>query len=78
MLEKNHTIFTSGPRVVFIEAEKAGLVLKDEFPFLLELIALRNLTVHTYDEATAETVAHRLPSSYLIMITIAQRLEKGH
>ncbi|MBI5244313.1 MAG: nucleotidyltransferase substrate binding protein [Elusimicrobia bacterium] len=47
------------PRDCFKEALRAGLIEDD--PLWLETIKLRNLTAHTYNEATAEDIYRALP-----------------
>lgn len=51
-------IIVKTPREAFSESFKLGLI-QDE-PIWLEMIKIRNLTVHTYDEATAIDVYNSL------------------
>ena len=75
-LEEYHAITVAGAKSAFTEAHRAMLITDTELPALLELISLRNLTVHTYNEATAEMIAEKLPGCLALMQAIALRLNQ--
>lgn len=60
-LEEELGVKCNSPRSCFKEAFQQGIIEYDEF--WLELIKLRNLTTHTYNEETAEKVYNHLEGS---------------
>jgi len=68
---KEQGIQCRSPKECLRAAFKLGLVRDDER--WLQMIAERNLTVHTYNEQTAEEVYSRLPN----YVELFDELEKG-
>jgi nucleotidyltransferase substrate binding protein (TIGR01987 family) len=60
-LEDEHNVYCTSPRTCFRAAFKNGVIEDD--PFWIELTALRNYTVHTYNEQLADHVYARLPDA---------------
>lgn len=60
-LETEHNVICTSPRSCFRAAFRTGVIADD--PFWIELTALRNYTVHTYNESLAEYVYGRLPDA---------------
>ncbi len=67
------TIPTPTPRAVFREAALVNIITKQELQKISKLVADRNLTSHTYNEALAEEIAARLPEHYQLMQHILDR-----
>jgi nucleotidyltransferase substrate binding protein (TIGR01987 family) len=57
-LEEQHNASCTSPRTCFRAAFRHGVL--DNDPFWIELTALRNYTVHTYNEQLADYVHSRL------------------
>jgi nucleotidyltransferase substrate binding protein (TIGR01987 family) len=57
-LEEEHNVSCTSPRMCFRAAFKHGVIADD--PFWIDLTALRNYTVHTYNEELAGYVYSRL------------------
>ncbi|MFN4232292.1 MULTISPECIES: nucleotidyltransferase substrate binding protein [Thermus] len=62
------------PRAAIRSAFQVGLLPED--PGWLEMLELRNLTSHTYDEALAEKVYGELPNTLERFRHLLQRLEE--
>ena len=62
-LEKEHNVVCTSPRSCFRAAFKNGVIADD--PFWIEMTALRNYTVHTYNEDLADYVYNRLPDAVI-------------
>ena len=60
-LEAEHNARCTSPRTCFRAAFKNGVIADD--PFWIDLIALRNYTVHTYNERLADYVYSQLPEA---------------
>jgi nucleotidyltransferase substrate binding protein (TIGR01987 family) len=60
-LEDEHNVRCTSPRTCFRAAFKNAVIEDD--PFWIELTALRNYTVHTYNESLADYVYSRLPET---------------
>jgi len=60
-LEEEHNAACTSPRTCFRAAFKNGVI--DNDPFWIDLTALRNYTVHTYNEDLADYVYARLPET---------------
>src|SRR5260370_25014981 len=60
-LEEEHNVACTSPRTCFRAAFKNGVI--DNDPFWIDLTALRNYPVHTYNEALADDVYARLPAT---------------
>lgn len=67
-------IICRSPKECLKEAFKFGLVKDD--PKWIEMLEDRNLTVHTYDERTAEEVFSRLPNYLEILNSLKEGLNK--
>lgn len=63
------------PRAVFREASNVSLLSKPELQRINNLVADRNLTSHTYNEALAQEIATRLPEYYELMHGILNRIK---
>jgi len=61
ILESKHGIICKSPKTCVREAYTQKIIKYDEY--WLELIGLRNLTVHTYNEETAEEIYKELPKA---------------
>ena len=55
-LLKDEGLETGSPKQTFRSAHQAGLI--DDLDYWFHLLKQRNLTVHTYNESTAEEVYH--------------------
>lgn len=73
-LEEFRGIRCASPKGCFKEAFAQGLVEHD--PFWLDLVDLRNDTVHTYKEELAESVFVQLPRAVEYFDTLLLALEK--
>ena len=62
------------PRAAIRGAFQVGLLPED--PFWLEMLELRNLTNHTYDEALAERIYAELPKALERFQELLRRLEE--
>ncbi|MEK7123642.1 MAG: HI0074 family nucleotidyltransferase substrate-binding subunit [Patescibacteria group bacterium] len=71
---KSEEIICRSPKECFKEAFKFGLVGDDAR--WLEMMEDRNLTVHTYDEETADEVYNRLPKYLEILRMLKNALEQ--
>jgi nucleotidyltransferase substrate binding protein (TIGR01987 family) len=71
---RNQEIICRSPKECLKEAFKFGLVKDD--PRWIEALADRNLTVHTYDEATADDVYSRLPNYLEVFIFLKDRIKE--
>ncbi|MBU1091738.1 nucleotidyltransferase substrate binding protein [Patescibacteria group bacterium] len=69
---REQDIVCRSPRECIKELFKFGLV--DDDPRWLKMFDDRNLTVHTYDEKTAEEVYERLPQYLEILQSLEQKL----
>ena len=64
------------PKSCIRELFKTGHVTEDEAKELLKMIDSRNLTVHTYHEATAEEIFSRLENYCNLMTQVVERIER--
>ncbi|MFH1536317.1 MAG: HI0074 family nucleotidyltransferase substrate-binding subunit [Patescibacteria group bacterium] len=71
---RDQEIVCRSPKECLKEAFKFGLVKDD--PRWIEALADRNLTVHTYDESTADDVYSRLPNYLEIFIFLKDRIKE--
>lgn len=69
---REEEIICRSPKECLKEAFKFGLVEDD--PRWIEALEDRNLTVHTYDESTADDVYSRLPNYLEIFILLQNKL----
>jgi len=60
-LEETHNSACTSPHTCFRAAFKHGMIADD--PFWIDLIKLRNYTVHTYNESIADYVYAQLPEA---------------
>ncbi len=72
-LEEYRGVRCTSPKGYFREAFQEGLI--DNDPFWLELVDLRNETVHTYQEALAERVYDQLAKATEYFNRLAERLK---
>lgn len=72
-IKVSFTIIT--PREIFREAAEANLISRNDYNILLECIADRNLTSHTYKEALAQELIARIPLYYKTMDSVLKRIE---
>lgn len=63
------------PREVIRAAAEARLVSESEYSILLECIADRNLTSHTYQAVLAQEMVERIPVYYTTMRSIIVKIE---
>jgi nucleotidyltransferase substrate binding protein (TIGR01987 family) len=66
-------IICRSPKECLKEAFKFGLI--DDDPQWLAMMEDRNLTVHTYDEETAEDVYNRLPGYLKYLDSLKEKLK---
>jgi len=71
---RDQEIVCRSPKECLKEAFKFGLVKDD--PRWIEALADRNLTVHTYDESTADDVYSRLPNYLEIFNFLKDRIKE--
>lgn len=67
-------IESSTPRAILRLALSAQLMSDEECSILLDCIADRNLTSHTYNEETAEKIQTHIPLYYRTMKVVVERL----
>lgn len=60
-LEKDRGVICASPKGCFREAYRQGLLEYDDF--WIEMTDMRNQTVHTYREETAEEIFNKLPAA---------------
>jgi nucleotidyltransferase substrate binding protein (TIGR01987 family) len=65
----------NSPKSVFRAAFQVGLLNEDETSLALEMIDMRNLTVHTYNEALAQQIFSRLPEYADLMEKLLIRMK---
>lgn len=73
-LEEEHNILCSSPRSCFREAFGQNIIAHDDF--WIDVISLRNYTVHTYKEALAEKVYTGLPRALEYFQKLLDTLKK--
>jgi len=71
---RDQEIICRSPKECLKEAFKFGLVKDD--PRWIEALEDRNLTVHTYDESTADDVYSRLPNYLEIFNFLKNRIKE--
>jgi nucleotidyltransferase substrate binding protein (TIGR01987 family) len=62
------------PRAILREALNAQIITNEEFEQLIEGVADRNLTSHSYKEEVANMLAFHLPTYYVMMYDIVSRV----
>ncbi len=72
---RNEEIVCRSPKECLQEAFAFGLVEDD--PLWLQMFEDRNVTVHTYDEKTAENVYDRLPRYLTILKNLQEKLNSS-
>ncbi len=60
-------ITIKGSRTVFRACFKAGLISEEQTRKAIEMIDVRNRTVHTYDEKKISALAEHIPSYYKLV-----------
>ena len=70
---REEEIICRSPKECFKEAFKFGLIEDD--PQWIAMLEDRNLTVHTYDEETAEDVYNRLPGYLKYLEPLKEKLK---
>ena len=75
-LEHDHGVIVAGPKNVFREIERLGLVSKQELALLIDMVDDRNLTSHTYNEGTAKEIFASLSGYHELMQQLATRISK--
>ena len=60
-LEERYNFMCASPRTCFLEAFKAE-VLPDD-PFYLEILTMRNLATHSYNQKLADRIYQQLPDA---------------
>lgn len=73
-LEEKKGLICASPKECFREAYRQGLI--DYDATWLELVDLRNETVHTYDEKTAERIYAQLPMALKHFEELSEKLKK--
>ncbi|MCK5475202.1 MAG: nucleotidyltransferase substrate binding protein [Candidatus Pacebacteria bacterium] len=71
---REQEIICRSPKECLKEAFKFGLIEDD--PKWFEMMKDRNLTVHTYNETTAEEVYNRLPNYLEIFESLKEKLDQ--
>ena len=69
------TAEVNSARAILREALNAGLITNEEFEQLIEGVADRNMTSHSYKEEVAHMLAFHLPIYYEMMQNIVNRIE---
>lgn len=72
-LEEKNGIICVSPKECLREAYRQGLVAYDDE--WIKLVDLRNETVHTYNEETAEKIFSQLPAAVLLFEDLAVKLK---
>ena len=72
-LDEKHGVVCRSPKGCFREAFSLGVI--DYSDFWLEIIDLRNLTVHTYNEKLAEEIFKKLPKALGYFEDLCTRLK---
>jgi nucleotidyltransferase substrate binding protein (TIGR01987 family) len=62
-------------RAIFREALNIQLITEEEFDHLIDAVADRNLTSHSYKEEVAHVLSFHLPAYYQIMQDIIGRIK---
>lgn len=65
---------TATPRLILREAVNVNLISESEYELLIKGITNRNLTSHSYNEEIAQILIEKIPSQYILMKTIIDRL----
>ncbi len=65
----------NSPKGVFRAAFQVGLLNEPETSLALEMIDMRNLTVHTYDETLAQQIFSRLPEYAKLMAYLLDQIK---
>ena len=73
-LEKEHNVICHSPKVCFKEAFQQGLIDYDKF--WLDMVDLRNATVHAYNEKLADKVYKKLPEVLVYFQKLLVNLKK--
>jgi len=74
ILEEKKGILCFSPKDCFREAFRQGIIDYDDL--WLELVDMRNLTVHTYQEKIAEEIYQILPQALKLFRQLASKIEK--
>lgn len=74
-LQEKKGIERKSPKDVFKECFRIGLILEEETKKSLDMVDVRNLTTHTYDEETAEEFCKLIPDFLDLMKKIVQKIE---
>jgi len=62
-------------KAVFKASVSTRLISQDEFSILLLAVDARNLTLHTYNEELAETIASKIKTYFDVMSFIINRID---
>ena len=65
----------TNPRIILLQALQSGLLDPKEFEILIDAIADRNLTSHSYNEQLAEKIVSHIPLYYQTMHAIIIRIK---
>jgi nucleotidyltransferase substrate binding protein (TIGR01987 family) len=65
---------SAAPRAILREAFNGGLLQQKELDLLIESIADRNLTSHSYNEVLAQELLDRIPLYYEVMRHVVERI----
>ncbi|MDP4008748.1 MAG: nucleotidyltransferase substrate binding protein [Candidatus Peregrinibacteria bacterium] len=72
---RTQNVECNSPKSCMKEAFKFGLIQDD--PLWVQMMDDKNLTVHTYDEATAEKIYKRLPSYIPLLKKLLEAIQDG-
>lgn len=67
---------TPSPRILIRECVKIRMFTEEEGIKAMDMLDDRNMTSHIYREAIAMEISEKIPSSYVFMHTIVQRLKE--
>ncbi len=75
--ESYNLIDVNSPKSVFRACVKHNFCSEKEGEELLDMIASRNLTTHTYDINEVERILPHIPKHFALMTTVTNRIEKS-
>lgn len=68
------TLENPGPKMVYREAERLGIILEEELPLFIDMVEDRNETVHIYKELIAQAIVADLPGYCQVMGDVLERI----
>ena len=68
-------ITEAGPRAVYRQAAKMGIIVASEEPIFMEMVESRNELAHTYNEYEAELITDKLSIYCEVLGNVVRRLK---